>query len=76
MKIVKKKKTYVTGTLHSNINEVNAQKLNKGDSIYRYIDNSICVVKWKDKRDVLTVSSEFPHTMIDIEKNRSMIKKI
>ncbi|KAL4121692.1 hypothetical protein QTP88_014155 [Uroleucon formosanum] len=45
------KKTYVTGTLRSN-------------------QDNICVVKWKDKRDVLTISSEFPHSMVEIEKDR------
>ncbi|KAL4104132.1 hypothetical protein QTP88_019445 [Uroleucon formosanum] len=29
-----------------------------------------------DKRDVLTISSEFPHLMIEIEKNRSINKPI
>lgn len=33
-------------------------------------------MKWKDKRDVLTISSEFPHSMIEIEKNRSINKPI
>lgn len=33
------------------------------------------VVKWKDKRDVMTISSEFPHSMIDIiKKPISVIK--
>lgn len=32
-------------------------------------------MKWRDKSDVLTISSEFPHAMIDVEKNRSMLKK-
>jgi hypothetical protein len=33
-------------------------------------------VKWKDKRDVLTISFEFPHSMIEIEKNRNIKKPI
>jgi len=74
------KKTYVTGTLRSNRKhnprEVIAQKLKKGESICRYTEDNICVMKWKDKRDVLTISSEFPHSMIEIEKNRSIIKPI
>jgi hypothetical protein len=74
------KKTYVTGTLRSNRKhnsyEVIAQKLKKGESICRYTEDKICVVKWKDKRDVLTISSEFPHTMIEIEKNRNIKKPI
>jgi hypothetical protein len=33
-------------------------------------------VKWEDKMDVLTISSEFPHSMIEIEKNRNIKKPI
>ena len=32
-------------------------------------------MKWKDKRDVLTISTEFPHSMMDIEIIRNIIKK-
>lgn len=66
-----KKKNYVTGTLRSNrkhnSKDVIAQT-QKRESICRYTENKICVVKWKDKRDVLTISSEFSHSVIDIIK--------
>lgn len=51
------KNTYVTGTLRSNRKnnpvEVIAQKLKKRESICRYTEDGICIVKWKDKRDVI-----------------------
>ncbi|KAL4091170.1 hypothetical protein QTP88_025907 [Uroleucon formosanum] len=62
------KKNFVTGILRSNRKhnprKVIAQNLKKGESICRYTEDNICAVKWKDKRDVLTISSEFPHSMI------------
>lgn len=64
------KKTYVTGTLRSNRKnnpkDVIEKKLKKGESICRYTNDGICIAKWKDKRDVLMISSEFPHEMNEI----------
>ncbi|XP_022182835.1 piggyBac transposable element-derived protein 4-like [Myzus persicae] len=64
------KKTYVIGTLRSNRKnnpkDVIEKKLKKGESICRYTNDGICVAKWRDKRDVLMISSEFPHEMNEI----------
>ncbi|KAF0752657.1 piggyBac transposable element-derived protein 4-like [Aphis craccivora] len=74
------KKTYVTGTLRSNRKnnpkDVIEKKLKKGESICRYTNDGICIAKWKDKRDVLMISSEFPHEMNEIttKKKRSKDK--
>lgn len=50
----------VTGTLRVNRKgnpTMVATKLNKGGSLYRYNRNGICVCKWRDQRDVLTIST-------------------
>jgi hypothetical protein len=79
------KKTFVTGTLRSNRKnnpkDVIDKKLKKGESIYRYTKEGICVLKWKDKRDVLMISSEYSHSMCDVSsrtkvKQKSIILKI
>ncbi|XP_025425937.1 piggyBac transposable element-derived protein 4-like [Sipha flava] len=73
------KKTYVTGTLRQNRKnnpiDVIRQKLKKGESICRYTSDGICVVKLKDKRDVLMISTEFPHEMIEIYTKKEVKKK-
>jgi len=73
------KKTYVTGTLRQNRKnnpiDVIRQKLKRGESICRYTSDGICVVKWKDKRDVLMISTEFPHEMIEIYTKKEVKKK-
>lgn len=56
------KKTYCTGTLRSNRmnnpKSVIEKKIKVGESISKYTTDGVCVVKWKDRREVLTISSE------------------
>jgi hypothetical protein len=56
-------KTFVTGTLRSNRkgnpDTVVNKKLKTGECISQYTDMGICVTKWKDRREVVTISSEF-----------------
>uniref|UniRef100_A0A1B6E873 Uncharacterized protein n=1 Tax=Clastoptera arizonana TaxID=38151 RepID=A0A1B6E873_9HEMI len=58
--------TYSTGTLQKNRlflpEEVTKANLQRGETIQRYAEG-ICVGKWKDKRDVLYISSEHENTM-------------
>ena len=35
------------------------KKLKKGETVARYTKDGIAVCKWRDKRDVLAISSEF-----------------
>jgi len=73
------RKTYCTGTLRSNrkgnLKEVLTKNLKSGESVGKYTKDGICVVKWKDKRDVLSISSEFKHEMVETA-NRHGQKKI
>lgn len=55
------RKTYVIGTLRSNRkgNPVVKKKLKKGELVVQYNSLGICVVKWKDRREILAISSEY-----------------
>lgn len=70
--------TNVTGTLRSNRKnnpkDVIEKKLKKGESICRYTNDGICVAKWRDKRDVLMISSNFPHEMNEITTKKKEVK--
>lgn len=74
-----KKKTYLTGTLRpnqkNNPKDVIIKKLKKGEYICRYTKEGISIVKWKDKRDVLIISSEFPHSMCKVNIKKEIMKK-
>ncbi|XP_022823950.1 piggyBac transposable element-derived protein 4-like [Spodoptera litura] len=54
--------TYCTGTLQvkskGNPVTVTSKRLTRGSVVYRKNRNGVCVMKWKDKRDVLTLSTE------------------
>ncbi|XP_046389748.1 piggyBac transposable element-derived protein 4-like isoform X2 [Ischnura elegans] len=68
------RKTYVTGTLKANRkgnpSDIVQKKLKPGNVEATYSNNGICVLKWRDKRDVLIVSSEFGARMSE-HKSRS-----
>uniref|UniRef100_A0A0A9W0B8 PiggyBac transposable element-derived protein 4 n=3 Tax=Lygus hesperus TaxID=30085 RepID=A0A0A9W0B8_LYGHE len=67
-------KTHVTGTLSAdrkhNPKEVVTKKLKKGEVVQRWSPKGICVSKWKDKRDVLTISTEFSPELIEAPTRR------
>ncbi|KAJ8933503.1 hypothetical protein NQ314_013968 [Rhamnusium bicolor] len=71
--------TYCTGTLNfkrrHNPKDVLTKKLKKGESIARYSDD-IMVAKWKNKRDVLYISTEHRNEMVQFvdKRNRSIEK--
>ena len=60
---------YLTGTLRKdrkgNPKAVTAAKLKKGEMIWR-IKDDVSVYKWKDKRDVLTISNTHSPTLIKV----------
>lgn len=47
----------------------------KSENICRCTSDDIYVVNWKDKRDVLMISPEFPHEMIEINIAKVVKKK-
>ncbi|KAF0688035.1 piggyBac transposable element-derived protein 4-like, partial [Aphis craccivora] len=67
------KQTYCTGTLRmnrkNNPKEVTSKKLKTGELISKYTNDGICVFKWKDKREVLGLSTEWKADLENV-KNR------
>ncbi|KAG5881484.1 hypothetical protein JTB14_026541 [Gonioctena quinquepunctata] len=61
--------TYCTGTLRNgrkgSPSEVKTAKLKSGKSVQRY-SRQICVVKWKDKREVLYISTEHENVLQEV----------
>ncbi|KAF0750671.1 piggyBac transposable element-derived protein 4-like [Aphis craccivora] len=72
------KKTYCTGTLRShrkkNPTDVIKKKLNTGESISKYKKDGVCVTKWKNRREVLTISSEYNGELIEATNRRGNVK--
>ena len=71
--------TYLCGTLRfdrrNNPNDVVKKKLKRGESTWKRA-NSVVVCKWKDKRDVLTISNKHQVEMVDVTiRNGKMSKK-
>jgi hypothetical protein len=68
------RRTHCTGTLRSkrkeNPSEVVKAKLRRGEVVDAYTNDGVCVFKWKDKRDVLMISSEFRSCMVDMPSRR------
>ncbi|KAL4084754.1 hypothetical protein QTP88_027665 [Uroleucon formosanum] len=67
------KNTFCTGTLRLNRKntpkDVVMSKLKKGETVARY-SQGVMIGKWKDKRDVAYISTEFKNNMI-LSKNRN-----
>ncbi|KAE9521286.1 hypothetical protein AGLY_018305 [Aphis glycines] len=61
------KNTYCTGTLRINRKntpvEVKQAKLKKGENIARY-SNGVVIGKWRDKREVAYISTEFKNNLV------------
>lgn len=72
------KKTYCTGTLRAdrkyNPTEVKAAQLNKGDSKAQYAEG-IMIGKWRDKRTVLYLSSEYENNMVTVLNKKGQEKE-
>lgn len=68
------KQTYCTGTLQmnrrGNPRAVTSKRLTRGRLIYRKNQKGVCVMKWKDKRDVLTISTEHTPDLIQTTNRR------
>jgi hypothetical protein len=69
--------THTTGTLRSNRKgipvDVSRAKLKAGESIY-YHSEGVGVGKWKDKRDVMFISTEFENINIETKNRRGQLK--
>lgn len=74
-----KRKTHLLGTLKSNRKnnptDVTKAKLEKGETIARESDTGIVVQKWRDKRDVLILSTKHTDEMETIQRRNDTIQK-
>ncbi|XP_056645839.1 piggyBac transposable element-derived protein 4-like [Diorhabda sublineata] len=72
------KKTHVTGTLRVNRKglpqEITRRKLRKGEHVWRR-QNQTYVSKWKDKRDVLCLTTAYHPSMINTANRRQQEKR-
>ena len=72
------KKTHVTGTLRVNRKglpqEITGRKLRKGEHVWRR-QNQTYVSKWKDKRDVLCLTTAYHPSMINTANRRQQEKR-
>nr|CAH7732308.1 unnamed protein product [Callosobruchus chinensis] len=73
------KKTHFLGTLRNNRKgnppEVIQNKLKKGEVIARENERGICVLKWRDKRDVLVLSTCHSDEMVHVQRRGIPIQK-
>jgi hypothetical protein len=71
------RKTYSTGTLRVNRKntpkQVTTAKLKAGETVANYA-NGVLVAKWRDKRDVTFVSTEFENRLVDYFDKRGNSK--
>lgn len=71
--------THLVGTLRKhrkyNPRVVTEAKLKKGEMIARQSSTNVVVGKWKDKRDVLFLTTNSVPEMVDIQTKRGKVKK-
>lgn len=69
--------TYTTGTLRidrrHNPPAVKSAQLSKGQTISNYSE-SVMVAKWRDKRTIAYISTQFNNEMVTIRNKRNQVK--
>nr|CAI5844778.1 unnamed protein product [Callosobruchus analis] len=72
-------RTHFVGTLRANRRgnpkDVITKKLKKGEVFGKENDRGICVLKWKDKRDVLLLSTKHTTETVDVQRRTGIVKK-
>jgi len=70
------RKTHLVGTLKSNIKrnpkDITQKKLNRGEIFAKKSDREIMVLKWRDRRDVLMISTKHSNTMEEVMAKRGI----
>ena len=73
------KKTHIVGTLRANRrgnpSEVVLKKLKRGEIVAKENNRGICVLKGKDKRDILLLSSKHIHQTITVNRHTGPVQK-
>jgi len=74
-----KRETHLIGTLRQNrkLNPKNViqSKLKVGESVAEECEQGIVVQKWKDRRDVLVLSTRYANEMISVQRRGQEVKK-
>lgn len=72
------KETYCTGTLRqnrkNNPKDITSKKLKVGENVGKYTEKGVSVVKWRDRREVLMISSEFENDMVEVTNRKGQTK--
>ncbi|KAB0790392.1 hypothetical protein PPYR_15240, partial [Photinus pyralis] len=72
-------KTHLLGTLRANRRgnpkDVVTKKLKPGEIIAKENNRGICIMKWKDRRDVLMLSTKHTNTTTTIKRRTGIIEK-
>jgi len=73
------KNTHLVGTLRANRKNnpenVVKKKLKKGEIIASQSNNNVVILKWRDKRDILLITTKHTDQIIEIQKRDKIIKK-
>ncbi|CAH2009194.1 unnamed protein product [Acanthoscelides obtectus] len=73
------KKTHLVGTLREkrrgNPMEVTNKKLKTGEIVAKENERGICIMKWKDKRGVLLLSTKHTHETVMVHKRAGDVEK-
>ena len=74
-----KRKTHLVGTLRKNRKmlptDVTGARLNVGETVARQSSDGIVVQKWRDRRDVLMLSTKHDDSMETVPRRRSTVSK-
>jgi hypothetical protein len=73
-------KILCTGTLRSNRKgnpaEVTAKKIKKGEVVEMWSDDGVCVLKWKDKREVTMISTQHSGKLVNSVSKRKIERRV
>ncbi|KAL4153253.1 hypothetical protein QTP88_001086 [Uroleucon formosanum] len=71
--------THLVGTLRANRKNnpenVVKKKFKKGEVIASQSNNNVVILKWRDKRDILLITTKHSDQIIEIQKRDTIIKK-
>ena len=74
-----KRKTHLVGTVRTNRKmlpaDVTGAKLKVGETVARQSSDGIVIQKWRDRRDVLTLSTKHDDTMVTVSRRRATVLK-
>ena len=57
-----------------NPKDITSIKLKVGENVGKYTEKGVCVMKWRDRRDVLMISSEFENEMVEVTNRKGQTK--